>query len=1329
MSKDKEKVFIAYDFQIKGSLELTIESVAHKPPEGFIVQWPNDPNGPFQGAIWQDAVKPYIDSCDNFLAFIDLPNANVGFEIGYALGKGKKVAWAHIKQNRHSWLKGPPLKGYLLQRLETYEEMCDAIQKSSQWVTLSEQHEIGQDILLLCPQNSGSGCIQRAKELDYNWQFLPEESWDIDTLPKLLHGIGLIIWVLVDHNENTTEGGRDGSENAVLSIIAGYVASQAHLKLHILQHHKLRAIGDVVSTCQSFNNLTQFQSLLRTIAEQWEQQHNAPSTTVDTINKSDSISPLYPACLLPYPDDDWQNISKQFIGREINLTDVKAAFEGIANRKSGNTTSGSHTVRLIWVHGFGGMGKSWFLHQARLQAENRDPQLNSLIIDWDKPNWRQPLSSEPHKPKHLFEAIAYRLAQRFVNFSVADPFWLALAEIKKYSPQREKWQYQFSTQLNHAKLEDHTQINDQFRQVLIQDRLWSNDLTKLRDNIEYLKNDPTRYDELLASFISQCSQESHMAIVHPNKHLANGLQTTLVEILKKYTLLLMIDTAEVLDHELEFWLRFLLTPLLQQPLPLLVFIGNRRRPDINQSQGWQNDLGDKLRIIAFDETIRFTTNDIEFAIKRLPRYIEGSLPAMKCSLPDTALQLHKATLGVPLAVRMVLDLLDEQDENILKALNETHVYPLDENQAIREIIGKVTDRWLMHLSRYERRDDLHDIVALALLLEANGLVLNQLWAQPYQHRLRDLSSRYSLLASGDLHETVRTYLRQCWRYEENRFRKNHEQREYLSEVFNDTLTHLEHAVKAMETPPSIDITEDFAYYMIELNLRCWRKGDAAIGDLAQILVLKLAHKDNTHDVAVLIRHLPLESKLLTETKKLWQQKGDKTSDLPPYADMLTWLRLLQNDNKWQEYTHKCLDLLLTLHKSTQSLKKSDVADCIETLQTTFDYFAKDSSVPRRLEMGEACFNLASELYIAGDELDEWTQYAQTAYALAHNLNYKNEITCYNLACLYHYYSKQYKKAESCYREGLELGIKKNHSKHAFDILNGLGTLYKDHLSKPDIAETCYQEAISINPKNAATIHCNLGHLYQYYLHNYTKASAQYHKVIELDTNSRFKVYAYNGLGDLNQHYFARYSKAEEYYKKAIELTPDAYVYFNLGNLYLNYQPKSIADVRECYEKAIEVNNQNIVGYVGLAWLNLSHLGNMQMACKYAAQVQAIDALQTWSVFTVYATQLWAQGWLSTKDRVAEVLTKLAKSGYVQESYHWLIQMICRIHHEEHLKHFLVILNQQNHDVWIPWRLAVAAFLEGLQISEQADKHSSAAKDILIALTQQFPLSRRSLKEV
>ena len=83
---------------------MSLTPVAESPPDGYRVEWPGSPEVRAQGAIWRDIVEPGIDRCERLAAYVDLPNANVGFEVGYALGRRKAVALLRVRPELPTWL-------------------------------------------------------------------------------------------------------------------------------------------------------------------------------------------------------------------------------------------------------------------------------------------------------------------------------------------------------------------------------------------------------------------------------------------------------------------------------------------------------------------------------------------------------------------------------------------------------------------------------------------------------------------------------------------------------------------------------------------------------------------------------------------------------------------------------------------------------------------------------------------------------------------------------------------------------------------------------------------------------------------------------------------------------------------------------------------------------------------------------------------------------------------------------------------------------------------------------------------------------------------------
>src|SRR5262249_48063419 len=173
-----------------------------------------------------------------FLAFLDLPNANVGFEIGYAVGRGKRATLARINPTSAPWIERPPLNGFFCSHLAHPQKIRDQIQSDHNWFQLPDALTGGTEVLVLCP-DQGAAYLEEIPD-EWEWRPLPPSGWDLTGLPEKLNGIGLVVWVITPHHEDARTAGRDGSENAALSVIAGYAEARPELTLRILLDEDLR---------------------------------------------------------------------------------------------------------------------------------------------------------------------------------------------------------------------------------------------------------------------------------------------------------------------------------------------------------------------------------------------------------------------------------------------------------------------------------------------------------------------------------------------------------------------------------------------------------------------------------------------------------------------------------------------------------------------------------------------------------------------------------------------------------------------------------------------------------------------------------------------------------------------------------------------------------------------------------------------------------------------------------------------------------------------------------------------------------------------------------
>ena len=1208
-------VFIAYDFEIKHGLTSHFEYVKRKKPDH--IEWPGNFEDKPQGEIWRNFVRPKLDASPRFIAFVDLPNANVGYEIGYALGHGagKEAALATMATDLPAWLELPPLNGLFCQRINKGQDLLNLID-SKNWFKSPPRPKSGEKILFLCQLDGiGYNYHDLVKEEFNEWQHLNKDGWSFNDIHEKLKDVGLIVWLILPHNEG--QNARDGSENAATAVIAGY-AEAAGVDVKVLRHKEARKVADVVAKAIEFSSekelLAQLARLEKEFRERLKSVVEADQTTV-------AKSILTRPDVGEAPEIDASQYAERFIGREGLLADLANAVHSLMERCQGRITPGQTKAQAFWYHGFGGMGKSWFLRKALLQTINDLPSAKIALIDWDHPSWRHPLNQPPETIKDLLDPIAYRLAQLY-SITALDRYWEASHRAGYVKAELSKHQERFNQhvrELSDGKTADHA-----LQLALIDKKLWSDDRTKLAKSLDDLQRNVNLRKEVFNCWFDRGggSSDDPEALLRPDSLRIRALQDTIRSIATENApLILGLDTCELLSVDLERVLRQLLAPLCDGKLPFLVLFGSRLQPDAAEPSGskelWRAIVTEvRWRSVPFDEGVRFTVQQIQQSLNKLK-------PPL-LAIDKLAEQLHQITRGVPLALRSLLD-LHEGGSNVLSELNllETSDQSDDWGEAneVDEVIQTVAGRFLLHLSNHpERSDDLKAVIALSLLTKSRRELLSQLWkTNNVRGRLRELATRYALLAEYDLHETVRSFLRRRWRMED----RPTEVGTVVDELYAITV-----ALEFDAYPGEYEYMEILA---VKLNLKAWKEEESALASFAPALALALAYNEQSQQLVSLAAEIRVISPRLSKQAKALKALNEDFADRPwwvkPWGndELFCWMEKEATRSNWSPVEKASLNVL----RGLKFYAEGNYKEALEYLLIALPTFP-DGAVPRTIELGETLFQIGYQLY----EEKKTPENVKKAYEGAIKLHYAEDRSHNNLGLVYQQL-KQFDAAEEYFLKAAEI------DPYEPLYLSNLGNLYREFKLYEKAEQWCLK-ALELDQKYATAIN-DLGIIYQN-TERFEAAEEQFSKAAELDSlepvyprnlgNLYLQCKRYdeaeqwclkaleldpknalliNDLGIIYQN-TERFEASKEHYRKAVELEPLESVYpRNLGDLYR--QLKRYEEAEQCYRKALELDPKSAAAINGLGIIYQDG-EQYEMAEEYYRKAAEFDPLEP-----IYPTNL------------------------------------------------------------------------------------------------------------
>lgn len=221
----KARVFIIWDFELH-SIRPTLEGLAAHPPEGYEVFVPGVSEEVPTGRVFEDRVRKRLDASDRVLVLTDLPNANVGFELGYALGRGKPVILASIQTKLPDWVAEARLFGgwfvasargsKKLRQLVTARLEGDEAGKE---IAAPQMEKAGEETLFLCARSEAAEVyLDTAERVVPSWLTLGEAWPTWEQLPERLSSAGRVVRTIAPVH---TDEPRDGIENALASVVAG----------------------------------------------------------------------------------------------------------------------------------------------------------------------------------------------------------------------------------------------------------------------------------------------------------------------------------------------------------------------------------------------------------------------------------------------------------------------------------------------------------------------------------------------------------------------------------------------------------------------------------------------------------------------------------------------------------------------------------------------------------------------------------------------------------------------------------------------------------------------------------------------------------------------------------------------------------------------------------------------------------------------------------------------------------------------------------------------------------------------------------------------------
>lgn len=760
-------------------------------------------------------------------------------------------------------------------------------------------------------------------------------------------------------------------------------------------------------------------------------------------------------------------VDRLFVGRQRPLADLMAALNSLKANEALEQFSGGNEVRLIWLHGFGGMGKSWFLRKAYVEAMDRN--IATALVDWYEAEWRLPLTDPPKNGIDVFRPIALRLCQLFGGDALP-AFHRAYEEVRQQSAARGKLSNRFEKALlvllrSGANWPDrirdplsnyHLAQDDKGESPLESDAsslqgvleasdLWRSDPQELGVVVDRLRGrDPIAWEEIQKRWMSQVASSSPLSAIAPAELLSDTLAMEIARISRERPLVLILDTCELLSARAEYWLGRCLTRILNGGSRVLILIGTRGRPDeravlprYNWTTGVQRS---RVRVVPLDENERFNRQEIS----------EAATIMLGGAQVDRRLidSVEAITQGVPMAVTMLLEIYRSRGPAGLDLTGEDRTVESDDAE---QVIRAVTDRYLLHVKNDLADADFADIIALAILLRPTDAMLKLYWSPKSPDlRLRELARKYNLLRGKDLHETVKKHMRRRWR---------HEPPDNLADI----ATRLERHVATLQLAHAPDDSEITSLAIERLNLLTWIKGERAVSAFAPVIAMGLARRHDLAPLAAIVSELKPTGNERTEACRVVL-----TFDLPFYSGyhneaLVSWLAR-QNRSGWSPADKAAFDLVNGLGIAERiswaddKTRRDRAKEAVLCFERALDHFGNS---PPQCEAVLDSYLRAVFWYTI--DRDDLRPTADRAYKWAASFGIETANFWSKVANLLHNLNR-FEEAVSAYKSAIRLRPDESEF-HWY-----LGHMYAKHTQQHNLAVDCFRESLRLDDSRGNVWH-------------------------------------------------------------------------------------------------------------------------------------------------------------------------------------------------------------------------------------------------------------------